>query len=101
MAVRPEFREGDIVMICSHLFERARMGHDISWKVVSASGRFTPRQAFTRDDGTAGDCDFVVLCGRCRQSDPHEALLIEEVYKRGQFHVADHIRQIKTVKVGG
>lgn len=96
---RPEFRDGDIVMICQHLYERACKGHDIAWKVVTCVGRMIPRPAFNRDDGTAGAYDFAVMCGRCARLPLGETLFIEEVFKRGQFHVADHIRNIPTVEM--
>lgn len=89
---RPEFLEGDTVMICEHLYRRACNGHQIAWGLAAWEGRYAPRQEFNREDGTAGACDFVVLCGRCALLPKSDPLLIEEVYLGGQLHVADRMR---------
>lgn len=88
---RPEFRDGDVVMICSHLYKRATLGHDISWKLVTVAGRFEPRRGFIREDGTDGASDFHVSCGRC--AGRRDADYVEELYRHGQFHVADFCRR--------
>lgn len=88
---RPEFRDGDVVMICSHLYKRATLGHDILWKLVTVGGRFESRRGFTREDGTDGASDFHVSCGRC--AGRPDADYVEEFYRHGQLHVADFCRK--------
>jgi hypothetical protein len=96
---RPDLHEGDIVMLCQHLYERTMKGWDITWGTVHIEGRFVPRHGFDREDGTSGACDFTVTCKQCSTWPwTGDVLLVEEEFKDGEFHVADHIRPIKSVR---
>jgi hypothetical protein len=88
MANRPKFREGDVVMICKHLYEAATRGEMIAWRAVAWEGPFDPPQGFTREDGSTGRAHYGVECSACfKSSEPTD--YIEEVYRNGQLHVAD------------
>ncbi len=79
-------------MICRHVFEDARAGHDIAWDVVVWEGRLNPRKEFTRDDDTTGTYSFSVSCPACIVLPHDEVAYVEEFFQSGQLHVADYCR---------
>ena len=88
---RPQFEDGDVVMICHHLFEDAREGKDISWAKVRWHGKHIPPKRFIRVDGTGGTYHYAVYCAACAKSP--EVDYIEEVWRNGQLHVADFMAE--------
>jgi hypothetical protein len=90
---KPDFRDGDTVMICRHLFERAARGLlSLPWKSVVWEGRFEHR-LFYRDDGSEGHCNYFVQCGPCSQMKRTEVDYIEEFWQNGHLHVADFCKR--------
>lgn len=93
LMARPEFHDGDVVMLCWHLFECAAKGHELSWKGLTWHGRFEPAHPFRRMDGTEGACSFVMRCGTCAKLPETSVNYVEEVWRRGQLHVADFVKK--------
>lgn|ERR1700677_4405998 len=91
-ATRPRFSDGDAVMLCSHVFERAKITLSIDWPNVTWK-RETVR--FVREDGTSGRGDYWVMCPQCIASDPKQVDFVEEVSQHGVLHVADFMRRPK------
>lgn len=92
-----ELREGDVVMLCRHIFEDAcQKALDGANRIFVPdshwSPRMTPPKQFEREDGTVGKADFVVACGVCRSR--REFDLVEEIWQDGRLHVADLLRGI-------
>ena len=92
VAGRPDFKAGDVALICKHIYEDATKGNlSIQWQSVKWEGRFEPRQEFTRSDGTKGLCAFLIACADCAKLGK-EVDYVEEIWQGGKFHVADFAR---------
>jgi hypothetical protein len=94
MASRPEFREGDVVMVCRHIYEAATRGELLNWTRLKYKGRFEPPCRFNRNDGTSGQLDFAVACVPCSKLPSGEVDYIEERYRDGHLHVADFCMEV-------
>jgi hypothetical protein len=94
--------EGDVVMLCRHLFDEAchvaRRGQtrlpfpDSYW-----SRRMSPPKRFEREDGTKGKYDFAVRCDICAMRRDFD--YIEEIWSEGRLHVADIFRAANSSEV--
>lgn len=85
--------EGDIVMLCRHLYESSACR--VSPQYLPHLGhirRFDPPKQFTRDDGTMGRYNVVISCKACSVESP-EFLFVECVISGGGLQTADFMRQ--------
>jgi hypothetical protein len=74
-----QFRDGDHVLICKHVFENHYRG--ILY--------FRHGGAFNREDGAIGGTKFNLYCPACSKIPPAERDHHEWVWKRGVFWLAD------------
>lgn len=85
-----KFRNGDVVMVCKHLYEQSScrvVQQSLSGAVISR--RNIPRRPFIREDGTKGEYDFAALCKECSRLPRNQVDTIEQHYRAGRLLVAD------------
>lgn len=96
------FVNGDVVMVCKHIYEQSPCRVVQNANVLraelrlggSVSLRFSPRQEFVREDGTHGPFDFTVKCAACYRVDEREVDYIEQHWQDGVLKVADFAREV-------
>jgi hypothetical protein len=89
---RPDFHEKDTVMLCHHLYEDATRGKlSLQWNTLQVEGRFNPPKAFNREDGTKSASHWTVACSECARLPANEIDYVEEIWRHGRLHVADHL----------
>ena len=90
MSDKPNFREGDVVMVCRHVFESARRGNPPDLASLHWDKPEGPRR-FYRGDLTTGLYNFLAKCDACVSADPHSVVYVEEIFLGGLLHVADFL----------
>ena len=91
MSDKPNFREGDVVMVCRHVFESARRGKPPDLASLHWEKPETPKEFYRAVDGTAGRYNFLAKCDACVSADPHSVDYVEEIFLGGLLHVADFL----------
>lgn len=89
MPTARDFRDGDTVMLCNHIFEAACRGEQPFTRDLKIEGRFSPPLSFNRDDGTAASASFHVRCRACASVAVGNVDFVEEIHANGQLHPAD------------
>jgi hypothetical protein len=80
-AAYPQFAEGDVVMICSHIYGFGFTPGCANTKRVDPPGRFT------REDTSTGFFNWLVCCYKCKGN--KNADLVEMFWQSGKLHVSD------------
>lgn len=92
-----QFRRGDVVMVCKHIYEQSPCRRVQNAGVLrtelrrggSVSDRHAPPLKFQREDGSFLTADFLVKCAECFKVDDRQIDYIEQHWKDGALVVAD------------
>ena len=95
--ITDRFIDGDVVMVCKHIYEKSTCRVVQKQDVLraelrrggSVSDRFTPPLVFSREDGSGGLLSFTVKCASCVRLQESEIDYIEQHWRDGALRVAD------------
>lgn len=94
-ALKRSLQEGDSILICEHIFDawvkEAQRGRPLRMNVREPVS-YKKAGTFSREDPdhTEGAAAMAVWCSQCTGGP--DTRYIEEIWKHGQFHVADVLR---------